>query len=79
MWDRPKRGFTVPVEDYLTNRWRDYCDDLVARTGDIAPWLSAAEVRRRWSIHTRGGKVDWPIYAIIVLLGWLDTHRLDYR
>jgi asparagine synthase (glutamine-hydrolysing) len=79
VWDRPKRGFTVPIEQYLTQAWRPYCDDLVQRCDKIAPMLDAAEIRRRWAKHLRGQRVDWPVYSVMVLLGWLDTHRVEWR
>jgi asparagine synthase (glutamine-hydrolysing) len=77
-WDRPKRGFTVPERDYLAHRWRGYCDYLVDRCADLAPWLDHREIERRWRGLVSGRKIDWPAYAVLVLLGWLETHPLEW-
>jgi asparagine synthase (glutamine-hydrolysing) len=77
VWDRPKRGFTVPVESYLLGGWRGYCQGLIEACPRIAPFLNAAEVRRRWDAMAGGRKIDWPLYETIVLLGWLEHHRLQ--
>lgn len=78
VWNRPKRGFTVPETDYLTRRWRPYCDHLMADCDRLAPFLNADEIRQRWQGLLRGRRIDWPIYGIIVLLGWLETHPVEY-
>ncbi len=77
-WDRPKRGFTVPVTQYLCHDWRDYTQTLIDRVDTLAPVLDEKEVRRRWGLHRRGHRVDWPIYPVMALLGWLDTHDVSW-
>ena len=77
-WDRPKRGFTVPLRHYLGQSWRDYCDHLVSNCGSIAPFLDAEQIQRRWSAELAGRTIDWPLYGMIVLIGWLETHPLTY-
>lgn len=77
-WDRPKRGFTVPEAIYLTRTWRPYCDELFAQCEELAPFLNASEVRRRWAREVAGRHVDWPLYGVVCLLGWLRTHRLTF-
>ncbi len=77
-WDRPKRGFTVPVNHYLCHSWRAYCDHLIEGCPRIAPFLDAREVQRRWRLEEAGRGVDWPLYSIIVLLGWLEAYTVDF-
>ena len=78
VWDRPKRGFTVPLYHYLCESWRDYCQHLIAHSHHIAPFLNADEIRHRWRREQSGRGLDWPIYTVIVLLGWLEAHPLEY-
>ncbi len=77
-WDRPKRGFTVPENDYLTRAWLPYCDHLIDQCARLAPFLDAAEIARRWQATKAGRRTDCPLYGIVVLLGWLETHSLKF-
>jgi asparagine synthase (glutamine-hydrolysing) len=77
VWDRPKHGFSVPLQTYFTGTWRDCCDDWVGRCNELAPFLNAKSIHTRWSacLNCRGDKRG--MYTLIVLLGWLDTHQID--
>jgi len=55
LWERPKKGFGVPIDRWLRSELRDWAGDLLspeslARTG----LLNAAEVNRVWDEHQRG-------------------------
>jgi asparagine synthase (glutamine-hydrolysing) len=55
LWDRPKKGFGVPIDRWLRGELKDWAGDLLgpeslARTGLI----DAAQVRRTWDEHQRG-------------------------
>lgn len=76
-WDRPKRGFTVPVDQYLFVNWRGVCERLLADCHRIAPFFDATALRRRWNTMSRGTRVDFPMYQVIVLLAWLDHQRIQ--
>lgn len=75
-WDRPKRGFTVPVEHYLFTNWRGMCERLMAECHRIAPFFDATALRRRWNTMSQGRRLDFPMYEVIALLAWLDHHRV---
>ena len=74
MWDRPKHGFSVPLRPYFGGAWKAVGDDLTLRCETLAPFLNADGVRQRW----RSGREDTrTVYTLLVLLAWLDTHRID--
>ncbi|MEM8738590.1 MAG: asparagine synthase (glutamine-hydrolyzing) [Planctomycetota bacterium] len=73
VWDRPKHGFSVPLRGYFGGAWREVCEDWMARCGELAPFLDARAVERRW----RGGGDARTLYTLIVLLGWLDSHDVS--
>jgi asparagine synthase (glutamine-hydrolysing) len=77
VWDRPKHGFSVPLDTYFTGTWQQRCDDWVARCEELAPFLNAKSIRTRWSSCLNGRGDKRGMYTLIALLGWLDTHQVD--
>jgi asparagine synthase (glutamine-hydrolysing) len=77
VWDRPKHGFSVPLQTYFNGSWRECCADWVGRSGELAPFLDAGSVRSRWSACLNGRGDKRGMYTLIALLGWLDTHKVD--
>jgi asparagine synthase (glutamine-hydrolysing) len=61
--DRPKKGFPVPVFDWLSTRLRPFTMDLLGPQAKCGRWLDASAVR---SVAENGTKLDAPIY---------DRHR----
>ena len=76
MWSRPKHGFSVPLQDYFNGQWRAACEDHVARSAQLAPFLDPAAVSRLWSEARRGRASRRLAYTLIVLLMWLDGNSI---
>jgi asparagine synthase (glutamine-hydrolysing) len=78
MFDRPKRGFEVPVAKWLRTELRDWAEALLTegrlqREG----FFDASVVRRRWQQHI-DEDADWSFYLWTVLMfqAWLEVwHR----
>jgi asparagine synthase (glutamine-hydrolysing) len=72
--DRPKRGFAVPLADWLRGPLRDWASDLLdparlKRRGLVDP----AVVNRAWAEHRRGkGNRAEDIWAVLMLEAWAD-------
>jgi asparagine synthase (glutamine-hydrolysing) len=72
--DRPKRGFAVPLADWLRGPLRDWASDLLEparlkRRGLV----DAAAVSRAWAEHRRGqGNRAEDIWAVLMLEAWAD-------
>ena len=77
VWNRPKHGFSTPLGSYFTGAWQSVCDEAVAAATMRAPFLNAAAVRALWQSARAGRGSRRLAYAFIVLLIWLDRHRLD--
>ena len=75
-WDRPKHGFSVPLVAGFNGAWRELCEDLVSRTAQLAPFLDAAAVAALWRSARAGRASRRLAYTFIVLLSWLERHRL---
>jgi asparagine synthase (glutamine-hydrolysing) len=76
VWNRPKHGFSVPLQHYFNGQWNAACEHYIARCGELAPFLDAAAVQQSW----REAKVNQAsrrlAYTFVVLLIWLAAHPL---
>jgi asparagine synthase (glutamine-hydrolysing) len=76
-WDRPKHGFSVPLQNYFNGQWREVCDDAISRCATLAPFLDARAVRTLWR-EARAGRASRRLaYTMVVLLVWLEANRFE--
>jgi asparagine synthase (glutamine-hydrolysing) len=76
VWGRPKHGFSVPLLAYFNGAWRELCEQAVARAGELAPFLRAGAVQSLWRMARAGRASRRLAYTFVVLLLWLEQHRL---
>lgn len=76
VWNRPKHGFSVPLRELFNGPWREICENTVNHTSEIAPFLDADRVRTLWHSACGGRGSRRLAYTFVVLLLWLDHHRL---
>ena len=76
VWNRPKHGFSVPLQENFNGAWRELCEHAVSRTRDVAPFLRADAIEALWR-GARAGRASRRLaYTFIVLLLWLEQHRV---
>lgn len=74
LFERPKMGFGVPIDDWLRGPLRDWAESLIApdrvrREG----YLDATAVRDCWQDHLDGRKArQHQLWAILMFQAWLD-------
>jgi asparagine synthase (glutamine-hydrolysing) len=78
-WNRPKHGFSVPLLEFFNGPWREVGDALFGRTAEIAPFLNASSVSELWRRARTGRASRRLAFTMLVLLLWLDRHRLAYN
>ena len=74
MFERPKRGFEVPVAKWLRSELFDWAETLLAEARlQREGFFDASIVRRRWRQHIDEA-ADWSFYLWTVLMfqAWLD-------
>ena len=76
-WKREKHGFSVPLLTLFNGAWREAAEDVLQRCESLAPFLHAGAVRSHWKSALRGRGSRRLAYTFVVLLLWLDKHRLQ--
>lgn len=74
LFDRPKRGFAVPLGKWLAGELRDWAEALLdparlRREGYLHP----SEIERRWRQHA-SGQADWSahLWTVLMFQAWLE-------
>lgn len=76
-WNRPKRGFAVPLRELFNGSWCDVAEGVVSRTETLAPFLDGDRVRALWRGARHGGGSRRLAYTLVVLLLWLERNRIE--
>ena len=71
LFERPKSGFTVPLDAWLRGPLRDWAESLILGAEPAGGVMDAAPVRRLWRAH-RAGVVDagQRLWTALVALDW---------
>ncbi|MDP7251753.1 MAG: asparagine synthase (glutamine-hydrolyzing) [Planctomycetota bacterium] len=79
MTGRPKRGFAVPVNEWIRGPMKDWAEELLnesrLRNGGF---LNPAPIRKRWQEHL-SGKRDWKnsLWGVLMFQAWLEAGQAD--
>ncbi|MFN0306253.1 MAG: asparagine synthase (glutamine-hydrolyzing) [Burkholderiales bacterium] len=76
VWNRPKHGFSVPLESSLIGPWRKQCEAWLATARKSAPFLNHVALHTLWNRTIAGRGSARLMYTFIVLLAWLARHRV---
>jgi asparagine synthase (glutamine-hydrolysing) len=75
--DGPKRGFAIPIGEWLRGPLRLWADDLLDRDRIEADgFFRYAPIAVKWHQHRRGA-CDWsyPLWAVLMFQTWYDRQR----
>jgi len=73
--DRPKRGFAVPLGDWLRSELKEWASELLAPTLLIEQgYFNEKSVSFLWNEHQRGNDVSRQLWPILMFQEWLVTN-----
>jgi asparagine synthase (glutamine-hydrolysing) len=81
LFDRPKRGFAVPIADWLRLELREWADSLLdARCLQQDGLFDVAAIQRRWHEHLRGD-MDWSfhLWGVLMFQAWRQAQTAAVR
>tara|TARA_B100000700_G_C14928184_1_gene800557 strand:- start:689 stop:1291 length:603 start_codon:yes stop_codon:yes gene_type:complete len=73
LFERPKMGFAVPLDQWLRGPLRDWAEDLLdeRRLADEG-WFEPKRVRRLWRRHLKGaGNNQETLWGVLMAQAWL--------
>lgn len=70
--ERPKMGFAIPLDAWLSGPLREWAEDLLSSASlSELPMLDARQVRKIWQAHLKGqGHHAQQLWAVLQLLAW---------
>jgi asparagine synthase (glutamine-hydrolysing) len=76
MFDRPKKGFSVPIEEWFRNELKDFMYDLLSEKNiKLIDQIDMNEVEKILAEHVNGKKNNAvSIWNLIVLTQWLKNN-----
>jgi asparagine synthase (glutamine-hydrolysing) len=75
--DRPKAGFSIPLDVWLRGPMRDWAEELLSENGlRSGGYFRPGPVRARWQEHL-SGKRNWvgPLWAVLMFQAWHARQR----
>jgi asparagine synthase (glutamine-hydrolysing) len=77
--DRPKMGFSIPLDDWLRGPLRDWAESLLgAERLRQEGFLDPAPVRAAWQSHLQGrAAVGYRLWSVLMFQAWLEHQGVD--
>lgn len=74
--DRPKKGFGVPINEWLSNQLLERASYLFNDVlPDVAPFVNQRVVLDLFRRHIENPVFGRPLYSVYILLDWLESQR----
>jgi asparagine synthase (glutamine-hydrolysing) len=76
VWDRPKHGFTVPLDARLAGDWRPAVEAALDWGESHLRLFNYAYLRRLHALNLSGSRIGRELWNPFVLLAWMMTHPI---
>ena len=75
MIDRPKRGFSIPVNQWLRGPLREWGDAVLQDDALLRSWFQPSVVANMWGQHQRGEDHAERLWPILMAMQWLRAEK----
>jgi asparagine synthase (glutamine-hydrolysing) len=70
--DRPKTGFSIPIEDWLRGPLKDWASELISKDNiELYGILNYEKVQSLWQSHLSGKQMHNELWGLLMLQNWL--------
>ncbi len=75
--DRPKKGFSIPLADWLRGPLRDWADTLLDESRlNREGYFNSALIRKTWQLHRDAERdCSTQLWCVLMFQAWLDNER----
>jgi asparagine synthase (glutamine-hydrolysing) len=75
LWDRPKKGFAIPLPEWLRGRLRPWAEAQLRDDEILRDWFDSKTIQRVWQEHQSGFDHAERLWRVLLLLQWLRHER----
>jgi asparagine synthase (glutamine-hydrolysing) len=71
LFERPKQGFAVPIDDWLRGPLREWAEDLLSPSAlGTDGMLNPKPIREMWTKHLSGRNVQYALWGVLMYQAW---------
>jgi asparagine synthase (glutamine-hydrolysing) len=77
LYERPKMGFGIPLENWLKGPLRDWCEDLLTESKiEQDGFLNSKLIKKTWNEFTQSkNNHQYRIWNVLMFQSWLEQNR----
>lgn len=76
LWERPKRGFAIPLGSWLRGELRPWAEAMLTPDAVLRTWFDAPRVQKIWTAHQAGADHAARLWRILMLIQWLRAESV---
>lgn len=76
MIDRPKRGFAIPINDWLRGPLKDWGASVLHDDATLKEWFQPSVVSAMWTAHQQGVDHAERLWPVLMAMQWLRAERI---